>query len=240
MTNMRLPQHGQGWASGCAAAGSISTALRPQALPAPEFARSRDRLGTVRAGEQAVVADAMEALGQNVNEKPADELADIEYHRRVQAGAFDPVVFDLEHDAVLVDRDQTAVRAGVAVGISRQIGEYGLRARERTLGVDEPALLAERGEECRERLRIDKMRVCAKELQAARLVPSPVTCVRSNSYCGRRNTPNRAAAPSRESGFVHWHELAVRGRAEYACSPRAFQTSTCSAIARASSTSIPR
>jgi hypothetical protein len=28
-----------------------------------EFARSRDRLGAVRAGEQAVVADAMEALG---------------------------------------------------------------------------------------------------------------------------------------------------------------------------------
>jgi hypothetical protein len=57
-----------------------------------------------------------------------------------------------------------------AVGISRQIGEHGLRARERTLGVDEPALLAERREECRERLRIDKMRVCAEELQAARLV----------------------------------------------------------------------
>src|SRR5450631_3729448 len=177
MTNMRPPQHGQGWASGCAAAGSISTALRPQALPAPEFARSRDRLGTVRAGEQAVVADAMEALGQNVNEKPADELADIECHRRVQAGAFDPVVFDLEHDAVLVDRDQTAVRAGVAVGISRQIGEYGLRARERTLGVDEPALLAERGEECRERLRIDKMRVstCSAIARASSTFDAQIT-----------------------------------------------------------------
>ena len=41
-----------------------------------EFARSRDRLGTVRAGEQAVVADAMEALGQYVDEKPADELVE--------------------------------------------------------------------------------------------------------------------------------------------------------------------
>jgi hypothetical protein len=28
-----------------------------------EFARSRDRLGAIRAGEQAVVADAMEAFG---------------------------------------------------------------------------------------------------------------------------------------------------------------------------------
>src|SRR6266851_2522366 len=35
-----------------------------------EFAHSRDRLGAVRAGEQAVVADAMEALGQHVDEEP--------------------------------------------------------------------------------------------------------------------------------------------------------------------------
>lgn len=40
--------------------------------------RSHDRLGPVRAGEQAVVADAMEAFGQHVNEEAADELADIE------------------------------------------------------------------------------------------------------------------------------------------------------------------
>ena len=41
---------------------------------AQEFACSRDRLGAVGAGEQAVVADAMEALGQHMDEKPADEL----------------------------------------------------------------------------------------------------------------------------------------------------------------------
>jgi hypothetical protein len=38
------------------------------------FARLRDRLGPVGAGEQAVVADAMEAFGQHVDEEPADEL----------------------------------------------------------------------------------------------------------------------------------------------------------------------
>src|SRR6202795_2616788 len=70
-----------------------------------EFARSHDRFGAVRAGEQAVVADAMEALGQQVDEEPADELADVERHRRVPAGALDPVVLDLERDAALVDCD---------------------------------------------------------------------------------------------------------------------------------------
>jgi hypothetical protein len=37
-----------------------------------------------------------------------------------------------------------------------------------------------------------------------------------------------------------WHKPAVRDRAEYVRSARVFQTPTCSAIARASSTSMPR
>jgi len=124
-----------------------------------EFAHSRDRLGAVRAGEQAVVADAMEAFRQHVDEEPADELADVERHRRVSAGAFDPVVLDLERNAPLVDCDQAMVRDGDAVGIPRQIGEHGSRTGERPLGVDEPALLAEWSEERRECLGIGQMRV---------------------------------------------------------------------------------
>ena len=83
-----------------------------------EFARSHDGLGAVRAGEQAVVADAMEAFGQHVDEEPANEFAGIERHRRVAAGAFDPVILDLERDAPLVDCDQAAVRDGDAVGVA--------------------------------------------------------------------------------------------------------------------------
>jgi hypothetical protein len=37
-----------------------------------------------------------------------------------------------------------------------------------------------------------------------------------------------------------WPKSADVGRAEHVCSARVFQTSTCSAIARASSTSMPR
>jgi hypothetical protein len=67
-----------------------------------ELARRRDRLGAIAAGEQAIVADAMEALGQDVDEEAADELADVERHRGVAAGGLDPVVLDLEGDAPLV------------------------------------------------------------------------------------------------------------------------------------------
>ena len=37
-------------------------------------------VGADMAGEQAVVADAMEAFGQDVEEEAADELIDIEGH----------------------------------------------------------------------------------------------------------------------------------------------------------------
>ena len=45
----------------------------------------------------------MEALGQHVDEEAADEFAGVERHGHVAAGALDPVVLDLERDAVLVD-----------------------------------------------------------------------------------------------------------------------------------------
>ena len=35
-------------------------------------------VGTSASGEQAVVADAMEAFGEHVDEEPADKLADVE------------------------------------------------------------------------------------------------------------------------------------------------------------------
>ena len=44
------------------------------------------------AGEQAVMSDAVEAAGQHVQEKAADELGDVERHGLEPVAAFDPVV----------------------------------------------------------------------------------------------------------------------------------------------------
>ena len=41
-----------------------------------ELAQVLDGFGAIAAGEQAVVSDAVEALGQDVDEEAADELAD--------------------------------------------------------------------------------------------------------------------------------------------------------------------
>jgi hypothetical protein len=57
--------------------------------------------GSNRSGKQAVVADAVEAAGQDVQEKAADELDGVERQGLEPVAAFDPVVLPLEGDARL-------------------------------------------------------------------------------------------------------------------------------------------
>ena len=99
----------------------------------------------VARGEQAVVADAVEALWQHVDEEAADELVGGERHALLAVAALDAVILPSEGDAVLVEGDQAAVGDGDAVGIARQIGQHGLWTAERTLGIDDPFGLARRG-----------------------------------------------------------------------------------------------
>jgi hypothetical protein len=56
-----------------------------------QFAGARDVLGPLAAGEQAIVADAVESRGQHVHQETADELVGGERHDLVPLGTFDPV-----------------------------------------------------------------------------------------------------------------------------------------------------
>ena len=60
---------------------------------------------------------------------------------RCRSGPSRHVVFVAEGDAGLVERNQPPVRDGNPVGIAREIGEHGLGAGERRLGIDHEALL---------------------------------------------------------------------------------------------------
>src|SRR5262245_57341594 len=64
------------------------------------------------AGEQAVVANAMEALRQDMQQEAANELGRRQRHGGVAAWPFDPVVLDLEGDAALVGVVQAPVGDG--------------------------------------------------------------------------------------------------------------------------------
>ena len=92
--------------------------------------------GTARIGEKAEMADAAEAFGQDVHEKPAHELTGIERHRfRLAPGA---IVFPAEADAAVVAIKETAVGDCDAMSIAAEIIENLIWTAERALGVDDP------------------------------------------------------------------------------------------------------
>src|SRR5215472_5136840 len=110
--------------------------------------------GTVAVGEEAIVADPVEALGQHVHQEAADELMRGERHRLPAVGAVGPVdavVLPPEGDGIGVGGDQSAVGDGDAMGVAREIAQDLLRPGERLLGVDHPFSPAQRCQEAFER-----------------------------------------------------------------------------------------
>jgi hypothetical protein len=95
-----------------------------------QFTRPHDVLGTLAAGEQAAVSDAVEAGWQNVDEEAADELAGVEHHDLVPRRAFGAIVLVLEGHAGTIECDQPTVGDGDAMGIPPNIFEDLCRSGE--------------------------------------------------------------------------------------------------------------
>ena len=92
------------------------------------------------AGEQPVVADAMETLGQDVEQEAPDELVGAERHCAIPRLPVAAVILVAEGHAALVESDEPAVRDGDAMGVAGEIGEHRFGPGEGRLGVDEPVL----------------------------------------------------------------------------------------------------
>ena len=84
-------------------------------------------------GEQSVVADAMEPLGQDVEQEAPDEFVWRQRHRAVPRPSVAAVVLEAEGDATVIEANQSAVRDGDAVGIASEIGEHRLGPRKGAL-----------------------------------------------------------------------------------------------------------
>src|SRR5260370_304572 len=74
-----------------------------------QFSGARDVGLAGGAGEQSVVADAMEPLWQNMEQEAPDKLAGRERHRAKPLPAVAAVVLVAEGYAALVEADQAAV-----------------------------------------------------------------------------------------------------------------------------------
>ena len=101
---------------------------------------------TTGARQQPVVADAVKAFRQNVEQDAPDELAGGEGHCAVPRLAVAAVILVPEGHAALVERHETAVRDGDAVGVTGEIGKHRFRPREGRLGIDKPVLPPQRRE----------------------------------------------------------------------------------------------
>lgn len=86
-----------------------------------QLAGTSDVVGARAFGEQAVVADAVQAFWQHMDEEAADELEGPKRHALVPIVALDPGIFPLEGDALLVDGDQAVVTASLDVRVQQRI-----------------------------------------------------------------------------------------------------------------------
>ena len=84
------------------------------------------------------MADAVEAVRQDVDQEAADKLAGCERHDLPAIATIGTIVFPSEGDTESVAGNEPAVGDGDAVGIARQIGQHGLWPAERALGIDHP------------------------------------------------------------------------------------------------------
>ena len=129
-----------------------------------QLACLRDVVGAGAIGEQTVVTNAMEAGGQHMDEEATDELIGCERHCFVPIASFDPIVFPLESDALVVERDQSPVGDGDAVGVARQIAQHLFGSAEWAFAVHHPFTVAQWCQERGEVLRVGKRGMPVEEL----------------------------------------------------------------------------
>src|SRR5579863_8796808 len=92
-------------------------------------------------GEEAIVADAMEAVRQGVQEKAPHELTSIKRHHL--GFAILPIVLPGKAHLTVGERDQPAVGDGDAMRIAAEISQHPFGPAEWRLGVDDPVGLPE-------------------------------------------------------------------------------------------------
>ena len=94
-------------------------------------------------GEESEVSNAMEAVGQGVEQEAPDELVRLQTHGLY--GAVVAIVLPGEPDMFVVAGLDAAVGDGDAMGVAAEIGENLRRSAEGLLGVDDPIEATHRG-----------------------------------------------------------------------------------------------
>lgn len=132
-----------------------------------QTSREGDVVGACGIGEEAVMANAVKAVRQNVKQEAADEVVAVKRYEAVAVLAFTPIVLPLEGDAARLEGHEPAVGDGDAVGVAREIREHLIRPRERALGVDHPIVAMERLQEGAKYIDVAEIGMIAEEAKRA-------------------------------------------------------------------------
>jgi|SRR5690349_262067 len=132
-----------------------------------QVSTERELVGAMAVGKEAIVANAMEAARQHVQQEAAHELADIEAHDLALVTTAFPIIPPAESDMGSVEIEQAAVGDRDAMRIAREIGQDLLGAGEGLFDVDDPFGLVERCEISLELVGPLKRGQIAKELELA-------------------------------------------------------------------------
>ena len=113
-------------------------------LYAKQSTAAYEHTATPAVGEKSEVADADQALGQNVDQEAAQELICGDRHDLLLAAV--RIVFPAKRDPIILERHQSMVGDGDAVRIASEIVQNMLGAAEGWLGIDDPVLAKELSE----------------------------------------------------------------------------------------------
>ena len=125
----------------------------------------REPFLAVAPGQKAIMTDAVKAVGEDMQQKAADELVGREAHDPTAPLA--AIVLVGESDIVVAGCDQPRIGDRGTVSVAREIGEHLLGAAERRLGVDDPIYLAQRDDALGESAWFAERRKLAEKAQLA-------------------------------------------------------------------------
>jgi hypothetical protein len=180
-------------------AGEIAEAILPTARRfrirrwwrGEQIATERQLGGAMAVGEEADVADPVEAIGHGVLQEATNEFVGRERHDL--GFAVLPIVLPGEADLAVVEPDQATVGDGDAVSVAAEISEHLLGPGERRLGVDDPVDLGCRVEPSGERGGVGQARERAGKAEfvvgegGAQLIQEQVAEMAGSTRTGRKN-----------------------------------------------------
>ena len=139
-------------------------AIRRRRRHIEQVSAKRELFCAVAIGKQPVIANAMEAVRQNVEEEAAYKFTCLKSHDFALVTAAHPIVAT-DADVARIHAEQPTVGDRDAMRVPRKIGEDMLGTREGLFRINDPGGSAQRRQSGGEHLRIGEARDSGKEAQ---------------------------------------------------------------------------